>query len=53
MSETLEQHRSKLPKASSFLERANRGILSSPKTDRFKEDFERISKKLGLDKREG
>ncbi len=50
--ETLEEHRSKLPKLSSFLEEGNRGILQSPKTDRFKEDFEKIDKKLGLDKRE-
>ncbi|MFA5315803.1 MAG: hypothetical protein WC369_00055 [Dehalococcoidales bacterium] len=51
--ETLQEHRSKLPKLSSFLEQANRGILESPKTDRFKKDFEKIDKKLGLDKREG
>jgi len=50
--ETLEQHRSKLPKLSSLLEEGNRGILQSPKTDRFKEDFEKIDKKLGLDKKD-
>jgi len=52
MSETLEEHRRKLPKLSSFLEEGNRGILNSPKTDRFKKDFEAIDKKLGLDKRD-
>jgi len=53
MSETLEQHRSKLPKLSSFLEEGNRGIRESSNTHRFDKDFEKIDKKLGLDKREG